>query len=311
MKEGSGLKIGIWGLALAALAIVVPIVWDWWKQSSGMAVEVSSSSLLFSVQNPVGGLDVVYQGKKVDHLSQVVLRVRNVGRSPISRDDVVSPLLIDFDGEIFEARVVESSPSNLSPVLVDRGQGRIEAGFPLMNPGDSFVVSVLTPQKSPKVTASARIKNISEISVLASQKKSDFRRIDSLISSVSVGLIAALSFAMASVSFFLWIRKRSFVSRLRAASANVLSCNDAYEAIATLKHGGELSFLGAPAQKELRAIFLEKVDWPISDSYRGAVAEEIGRVVKSNSILPAVVVFSVFSVLSAYYFASKYGFGLF
>ncbi|MGE8286724.1 MAG: hypothetical protein ACN6RG_02120 [Stenotrophomonas sp.] len=299
MSKTRGVSIGIWGLALAALAIVVPIIWDWWKQSSGVTVEVVSSTSVFSVQNPIGGLDFSYRGKRVDYLSQVVLRVKNSGRSPILRGDVVSPLTISVGGELFEGRVTDSSPANLGATVVLQGR-EVLIDFPLLNPGDGFVVTVLTPERDPVVEAVARIKGVSGVDIVLPAKRSGYQKLDTIIAVVAVGLIALLFTSFTVIGFFQWIKKRKFVASLLEGGRQFREVASSDDALGMLLKKGQLDFLGDPAKRELVELF-NCTEWPLAEGSLNEFLERVRGVVKGNVIFPVVIFSAVVAVPSIYY----------
>lgn len=162
-KIKNGVSLTILGLLLAALGVIAPIIWDWWSKRSEITVETKQSFTLLQKEKSIQKLEIFYGGKSVDSLAKTVLVLKNSGRTPISKDDVVAPLTLTFQkSEVLEVIVMRQTPSNLNAAITTDGHN-VAVTFQLLNPDDEIELSVLTNGENPTFDAHARIKSISKI----------------------------------------------------------------------------------------------------------------------------------------------------
>jgi len=158
--------LGALGLIIGVLGVLGPIGWDYYKTKSEIELQLVDLSPIIEKSKRVEGLQVTYAGVGVDELSKATFRIRNSGRTPILKKDVVSPLYIQFpkDSKVVEARVLESRPKDLDALaLLSKADARVTVDFSLLNPGDGIWISILTQSTSVKFDAGARIAGISKL----------------------------------------------------------------------------------------------------------------------------------------------------
>lgn len=153
------------------LGIVLPILWDAYKTKTSLEIREVSRAVVASANADLDGLRFVYGGKLVSSLSRVEVEIKNSGRTPIRAEDVVSPLSIQFSGQVIDFEIKRRKPQDLDVkfALGDK-PGQLLVGFPLLNPGDATLVSVLFSTDRPKVGATARIAGLKELSFVSSVK---------------------------------------------------------------------------------------------------------------------------------------------
>lgn len=291
------LSLAVIGLIIAGLGIVSPIAWDWWKQKSQLTVQVTSIVAVVSNKNPINGLEFTYAGKKVDYLTQLVLRVENTGRTPIAKSEVVAPLVISVvGGELFEARISKKYPDNMDASLNINGD-MLEFDFSLLNSGESFEVIVLTTANNPSILASARIKNISNVDVVR-QQTGTYSKVDSIIAYVAMALMSLFSI---SLSYY---GCKELQKQLRASksmsdgSARILHAVSLQEAQKFAS--SDVGFLTTDRLK----LFNSKVSdaaWPLNEEKREAFAVAAKKVIwQEQNLIPLIVI--IFIGVSAIYY---------
>ena len=108
----NGTSLTLLGLIIAILGVVSPIAWDWWNKRTQITIETKSNVSIVSISQPINNLELLYNGKKVSELHKVVLVMRNTGKTPVTKDDVVSPLTLIFSAdEILEVVLPSSTPN--------------------------------------------------------------------------------------------------------------------------------------------------------------------------------------------------------
>jgi hypothetical protein len=152
-------------LFIGIVGIFAPIAWDLWSKRSELTVEIKQAVTILQKEKTIQKLGITYDGKSINSLSKTVLVLRNSGKTPISKDDVITPVTLKFkDSEILEVTKIRQLPLNLG-ADVNNDNHVITSSFQLLNPADELELSVLTAEGNPKFTAEARIKNIHNIVV--------------------------------------------------------------------------------------------------------------------------------------------------
>lgn len=168
-----GIAIGGWtaaGLFFAALGVLVPIGWDYYKTKSSLGLALIASNAIVNAEQAPDDLRISYKDADVETLSNLTFRLSNNGRTPIRDGDVVEPPRIAFPegNRIFDVRTVDLTPNELSVavgVIFRNGMPTVEIKFPLLNPGDAATFSVLVDSDDPSFSATARIAGISSMTV--------------------------------------------------------------------------------------------------------------------------------------------------
>ncbi|MDB2705432.1 hypothetical protein N9Y67_02700 [Pseudomonadota bacterium] len=117
-KNTNFFSLTIFGLLLASIGIVAPIAWDWWSSSSGLTLTPLQETVLVEKKANVDDLEIIYKGSRVENLSKVVFSLKNTGRLPIVKDDLIEPLNLTFSsGSILNATIESTNPSNLKAAV--------------------------------------------------------------------------------------------------------------------------------------------------------------------------------------------------
>ena len=143
------LLIGIASLLFALIAIVVPLLWDTYRNRKAISYSVSSQGTL-NVPHEVdrSELEIRYRGTEVTNPVFTVIEVRNSGRIPILPEDFKKSFSFvnqEEDARLLDVRLLTSRPENLHPELfVDEGQDSIILKHMLLNKGDAFRALILS-----------------------------------------------------------------------------------------------------------------------------------------------------------------------
>ena len=143
------LLIGIPSLLFALIAIVVPLLWDTYRNRKAISYSVSSQGTL-NVPHEVdrSELEIRYRGTEVTNPVFTVIEVRNSGRIPILPEDFKKSFSFvnqAEDARLLDVRLLTSRPENLRPELfVDEGQDSIILKDMLLNKGDAFRALILS-----------------------------------------------------------------------------------------------------------------------------------------------------------------------
>jgi hypothetical protein len=163
-KGSAGLATTI-GLIIGAVGVLAPISWDWYKSRSALELQLLSNSLLVSPVTGAEKLNFVYDGQPVTSLTRLEFGLANTGRTPIREADIVSPPVINLQpAKIVDAQIGQLRPGNLQVQSTENNDGHsISLRFPLLNPGDSFHLTLLVSAGRPEISSDARIAGISEL----------------------------------------------------------------------------------------------------------------------------------------------------
>lgn len=154
------------GIALAVLAIVIPIlIYRWQRQRRSLTYSIKSVyPLLNESEEFHGRLSVQIDGKRVSNVEVMFLEFRNSGNRPISKNDFDTPLSVYFEPpvEIFSAAVVSEDPENLGVLARIESQDVVVAPL-LLNPRDQFTLKLLLSSDSKLFDVKGRIVGVRSI----------------------------------------------------------------------------------------------------------------------------------------------------
>jgi hypothetical protein len=166
-----------WGLVLAALAFPVPFLLYWRDQVGKRKKLTYDYETIPVTQNGrvvFPGLELTYRGHSISGASIVILTVANTGRVPILKADFEQPLSFRFvgyfaDEELLAQHVTPIVPLDL-PLRAHLSDGDGRSGIPtitvdplLLNPGDSFSISILVSSFANEITSVARIAGVPRV----------------------------------------------------------------------------------------------------------------------------------------------------
>jgi hypothetical protein len=153
------------GILAIINAIVIAVIFHWWRNRKALSYEVISDVPLFSIRQEIKHrVEVMLDGNSVGNVHLVIVKIINDGRVPIEDKDFVVPITIKVDenSELLTPEITKTIPTDLPAKLVkDDKSVRIE---PLMlNRGDSITVQVLASELSTPINITGRIKGIPQL----------------------------------------------------------------------------------------------------------------------------------------------------
>ena len=162
-------RLGVIGIAIAAIGIIVPIVWERVQTRTALELVLRGSITLVEADPSVEDLVVSYAGKEISTITKLDFSLANTGRTPIRRGDVFSPINIRLLGGALplEMQVGSLEPANIDfEATINTQSGVVELQFPLLNPDDRVNFSILVDGPVDSVEAEARIAGISGINYI-------------------------------------------------------------------------------------------------------------------------------------------------
>jgi hypothetical protein len=131
------------------LTLLSPIVAVVLYLLSGHRYDLSTELLAVSHVVDVGperpaGLAVALNGRSIETLDSVSVRVSNSGNAPLRSTDFEEPLLFEYgpDAEVVSAAIADALPLGLDPRVGTEG-GKVRIQPLLLNPGDRFTLNAL------------------------------------------------------------------------------------------------------------------------------------------------------------------------
>ncbi|ABX04006.1 hypothetical protein Haur_1361 [Herpetosiphon aurantiacus DSM 785] len=165
---------GTIGLILAALSMVVPIVWSGIdKDVKSLSYAIISSSQIVSINEEAKEkIQITFDGTPVEDVRLILLEITNDGDIPIIKSDYEMPITIEIDNQeqILSANIVDVSPENLTIPLSVTNK-RITLDPVLLNPEDKITIKILINNQS-NINISSRIIGINNIKDTTIPKKS-------------------------------------------------------------------------------------------------------------------------------------------
>ena len=191
-----------WTIAIVSAGIsgvlsVVIALWARDRRKKCLAWEVVSSSALVTKTTENDGIEILYQGVKVEAPHVSTLRVLNTGNVPVTKDDYDKPLTFGLESDCLGTTIVwKTDGFDPSVRQLDSQQFSLEPV--LFNPGDSLKLQVITRSK-PNVQCAGRIVggNVRALAMGAS----GFSR--------SISIVAVLP-SLAIIIYILWYSGRQF-----------------------------------------------------------------------------------------------------
>lgn len=147
------------GLTTIALSL-----WFYFSQRSRKRVLIETIAripLVTDGAHGIPGLKVTINDTPVEKASILLVRIRNVGNSPILAADVEEPisLILEEGSIVLSADVDEVWPKHL-PVSLTFADRTVTVSRHLLNPGDTFTCRILVQDSRGDFTARARIAGV-------------------------------------------------------------------------------------------------------------------------------------------------------
>ena len=156
------------GLLLAAVGVLTPIAWDYYRSRIQLELQHLTTSILVQPGANIESLQISFASRVIPSLSQLEFVLLNTGSRPIRGEDLVSrPTLRFVDGvELLDVTTQSVVPDNLQHTLtMDSVDRSVTLDFSLMNPGDSVRFTVLATGLAPGFTAAARVVGLNRLEV--------------------------------------------------------------------------------------------------------------------------------------------------
>jgi hypothetical protein len=153
------------GILAIINAIVLALISQWWRNRKVLFCEIVSDIPLFNVQQGFQHrVQVLVDGKSVQNVHLVIMKVVNSGRVPIDEKDFIIPVSVSFGekSETLTAEITNVFPSDLpAKIIYEKRCVTIE---PLMlNRGDAITIQVLVSKLSNPIRITGRVKGIPQL----------------------------------------------------------------------------------------------------------------------------------------------------
>jgi hypothetical protein len=203
-------------MLFATIAAVIVPVWLWVFDINSRSLSVlmvSRAELSPKLEGHEKALLLTLDGKQLESAYVTVLEVTNDGAKPIPASDFESPIELRLDSKTSLLRAALSSavPKDLSP-LVDTHADHISVKALLLNPKDSFRISVITNGEIPQFKAKARITGLPSISI-REKPKSPYQAASwiSLLTAFLFSLAAGITMDILTSQKVMPLRRRAAV----------------------------------------------------------------------------------------------------
>ncbi|MBM9547446.1 hypothetical protein JWG40_10495 [Leptospira sp. 201903074] len=136
---------------------------------------ISQISLLDSSTDPFFKEIKIYRNdEELSNISRIDFSITNIGRLDITKEDIVRPIRIIFtdNPKIFSVVINSKQPKDME-ISLTKSDSSIDFNFDLMNPNDKFIFSVYTDKLVSNFSATAGIKNLSELRIKKFEEKND------------------------------------------------------------------------------------------------------------------------------------------
>lgn len=169
-----------------------------------VSYEIIYSIPAVNILKPINNhkFDVRIDDKKRESIYTTLIRVKNTGNDAIDVDDIVKPISIETNSEIYSFHIVDKMPLHSEPEI-SKKNNTINILFNLLNKGDWILVEIITTKHVPEFSISSRIKNAEDI----------VNRTNNESESYSTFYILLFSFFMLSISHTFiqesWLRRDS------------------------------------------------------------------------------------------------------
>ena len=155
------------GAVLGVFAIIVMVVLFFAQQrKKALSYEILSRTPLLSAAEEIAGkLQILFQGKAVQSVYLLVIKISNTGNVPITSSDYERPISIYFGkkAHILSGEISESDPQTIDAKIEVRDQSILIEPV-LLNSGDSITIKALVSNYYGKLYVDGRIIGIKNIS---------------------------------------------------------------------------------------------------------------------------------------------------
>lgn len=158
-------------------------------------VKISSAPLVQIDDRFADDLEVFFQGKKIQDVTSVILRVLNSGNQAITKADFEDSILFMFgqNTEIIKAEILKTEPTSIKANIFTE-KNSIELKPLLLNRGDSIEISAVVGSFDGNIQIGGRIKDIKNITFEENEsfKYNEFFTVYDTVSFVLIAFIMSL-----------------------------------------------------------------------------------------------------------------------
>ena len=179
------------------------------RPKRSLKIEIAHCTSIVPIDKPAPkGLEIFYDGKKIDKASVIGIRLLNSGNRPILKNDYANPIRLKLPStvDILSADIHSSQPLDLNPKVLITNNSEITLSPLLMNPLDFFEIELLAlnlPQDlTDKIYVSGRITGVNNLSI----SEQDIR--DNILSAINrayhTEAIIVIPISMIIIFIILW-----------------------------------------------------------------------------------------------------------
>lgn len=181
-------------------------VWLWKFDLASRELSVAlplQTRLVVGVSIPASTkISVLRDGKELNDPYSSIIEIRNTGAKPILPSEIEGALnlIVDNDKAIVDAQLIDTSPAALNPSMTV-GKQSVSIQPLLLNPGDSFVLSILTENGKPIFAPKFRIAGVSDVKILQESARPNLRPLTWLVGvTAPLAVCGAFIFLLRSAS---------------------------------------------------------------------------------------------------------------
>ena len=151
---------------LAVVALIITIIFFFHqRQKKAISWQIISNSHLLKIDLDIKrNLQVLFNGKPVQDIQLIIVRIINTGNVPIKSTDYEGPINLNFgkDAQILTAEIINTNPNNLE-VSANIEEKEVIIPPTLMNSRDWITLKILVSQFCGPITVVSRIVGVKEI----------------------------------------------------------------------------------------------------------------------------------------------------
>jgi hypothetical protein len=215
------------GVIAALVAISISIILYMKSRSrKSLSYVIISRTPLLSVDREIKkDLQILYQGKPIQQVHLLLMKLINSGNVPVTASDFERPfsLLFSEDAKVIAAEIIKTKPESLRATIAFENQ-KVVLNPVLMNGGDSITLKILVSKLNGDFKVDGRIVGVKEIkelggtafpywgkllvlsiiSLISGAVSSDFGT-ERFVPSFLIGvLISLLAVAIANIVYYFW-----------------------------------------------------------------------------------------------------------
>ena len=158
------------GVLIALLALIISILLWMQRKRKALSYEIVSRTPLLSFKEKIkGNLQILFDGREVQDVHLIEVRMFNSGNESIKSEDYERPINFSFgeNAQVLTAEVVEANPESIhaSADIVDT---KVKLKPILLNGSDSFTLKMLVSQYSGEekdIKIDGRVAGVKDISM--------------------------------------------------------------------------------------------------------------------------------------------------